>query len=89
MFQGNIVADGGVALAQVVDLSRATVVMPADADGAEKAAVQMLVEETAKRTGVTWAVRTESRLSADGGCAVRILRRWSFPCRRPQPMGER
>ncbi|HZP05313.1 MAG TPA: hypothetical protein VFB43_10460 [Terracidiphilus sp.] len=47
------------ARAQSLDLSRAIVVTPADADGPERAAVQLLVEETEKRTGITWPVQAQ------------------------------
>ncbi len=42
--------------AQPINLSRATVLTPADADGPEKAAIRLLVDEVAKRTGISWRV---------------------------------
>lgn len=41
------------------DLTRAVVVVPADASPREKKAVEMLVDEVHKRSGVTWKTTTE------------------------------
>ncbi len=46
--------------AQPINLSRATVLTPADADGPEKAAIRLLVDEVAKRTGISWRVVPDS-----------------------------
>jgi hypothetical protein len=49
------------------------VIAPADADGAEMAAVQLLVQEASKRTGNAWQVSTEdaqNRLTARGPCIL-------------------
>jgi hypothetical protein len=61
------------AQARILDLSQATVIAPADADGAEMAAVQLLVEEASKRTGSAWQVSTQdaqNRLTARGPCIL-------------------
>jgi len=42
-----------------VDLSKATVVVPESASKQEQQAVEMLVDEVAKRTGVRWTVATK------------------------------
>ncbi len=42
------------------DLTRATVISPPDADEHEIAALRMLVEETARRTGLQWQIRAAS-----------------------------
>jgi hypothetical protein len=42
--------------AEMLDLTRAVVVAPADLSRAEKKAVAMLVEEVRRRTGVAWSV---------------------------------
>jgi hypothetical protein len=42
--------------AQAIDLSHSSVIIPRDIDGPETAAVQLLVNEVAKRTGVSWRV---------------------------------
>lgn len=53
------------ARAQAIDLSRATIISPARADGPENAALLMLVEEVGKRTGLKWQIRSEEALPAD------------------------
>jgi len=54
------------AQARNLDLSQATVIAPADADAAEMAAVQLLVQEASKRTGSAWQVSTEDAQNARG-----------------------
>src|SRR5262249_23107579 len=63
--------------AQSVDLSRATIAAPADADGPETAATELLIEETEKRTGIRWSVRAEEaqRDQASGDGLIMIGRR--------------
>jgi hypothetical protein len=56
------------AQARNLDLSQATVIVPADADSAETAAVQLLVEEASKRTGIAWQVSTEDTQNVRGAC---------------------
>ena len=55
-------------ISQSIDIAHATIFAPADADGPETAALEMLTEEAAKRDGVTWHVQTYT--SGDGvrGC---------------------
>ena len=59
--------------AQTLDLSHATIIVPADADGSEMAAARLLVEEAGKRFGHEWPVRPENPHSAEGSFAPRIL----------------
>jgi hypothetical protein len=54
--------------ARNLDLSYATVIAPADADSAEMAAVQLLVQQASKRTGGAWQVSTEDAQPACGPC---------------------
>ena len=61
------------AAAQTLDLSHATIVVPADADPAEMAAARLLVEEAGKRSGNEWPVRSQALNSAGGSFAARIL----------------
>ncbi len=61
------------ARAQSLDLSHATVIVPAEADGPEMAAVQLLTEETEKRTGIAWNIRTENPAPLTAVCNPCIL----------------
>lgn len=54
--------------AEAIDLSRATVILPTDADGPERAAAQLLVEEVARRTGLDWPVRPGANGRTSGDC---------------------
>jgi hypothetical protein len=59
--------------AQVVDLSHTSVFVPQDVDGPEAAAVQLLVSEVAKRTGVSWRVSASDSLENRKACESCIL----------------
>ncbi len=59
--------------AQVIDLSHASVFVPRDVDGPETAAIQLLVNEVAKRTGNLWRVSTLDSLENWKACASCIL----------------
>jgi glycosyl hydrolase family 67 len=59
--------------AQVIDLSHASLLVPRDLDGPETAAVQLLVNEVAKRTGVLWRVSTWDSLKNQKVCESCIL----------------
>jgi hypothetical protein len=61
------------AAAQTLDLSQATVIVPADADPSEMAAAHLLVEEASKRFGNEWPVRSEDPQLAERSLAPRIL----------------
>ncbi len=58
---------------QSIDLAHATVFVPADADGPERAAVQVLTEEAAKRTGIAWRVATYTAQGDVRGCSACIV----------------
>jgi hypothetical protein len=55
-----------------IDLSHAVVLAPSDADGPETAALQLLLDEAAKRTGETWQVQTYTPKST-AACGTCIL----------------
>lgn len=59
--------------AQVIDLSHTSVFVPQDVDGPEIAAVQLLVDEVAKRTGISWRVRAVDSLEHQKACESCIL----------------
>ena len=61
------------AVEHFVDLTRATIISPVDADGPETAALRMLLEETEKRTGLKWQLRAEKTPNLGGDCAPCIL----------------
>lgn len=58
---------------QALDLSHATIVVPADADASETVAARLLVEEAGKRSGDEWPVRSVDPQSAQSSIAPRIL----------------
>lgn len=51
-----------------LDLARATVISPSDADEPEAAALRMLVEEAARRTGLHWQIRAASAANDEKDC---------------------
>jgi len=61
------------AIAQSADLTHATVLAPADADGPQTAALQLLVDEAAKRTGIVWNIRSYPAHGALPACGMCIL----------------
>jgi hypothetical protein len=81
------------ARAQSIDLTHAVVLAPADADGPQSAALHLLLDEAAWRTGTEWQMRTYSAHAAAQACSRCIvigredqLRAASFaPPRQPWP----
>ncbi len=59
--------------AQVIDLSHASVFVVPDSDGPETAAVQLLIGEVAKRTGISWRVSALDSLENWKACESCIL----------------
>ena len=59
--------------AQGIDLSHAAIRSPADADGPESAALQMLIDEAVKRTGEEWHDETYTPQSSAGACSPCIV----------------
>jgi hypothetical protein len=61
------------AAAQAFDLSRTTIIVPADADAYEMSAARLLVEEAGKRSGIEWPVRSNDPRQAERSLAPCIL----------------
>lgn len=61
------------ARAQIIDLSHTSVFVPRDSDGPETAAVQLLVDEVAKRTGISWSVGQMDSLQNRNACQSCIV----------------
>lgn len=63
----------GAAHSHSIDLTHATVLSPANANGPETAALRLLVEEANKRTGLNWQIRTENTPGTGDSCDPCIL----------------
>jgi hypothetical protein len=56
-----------------IDLTHALVLTPADADGPQTAALHLLLDEAARRTGAQWQTRTYSAHAAAQACSPCIV----------------
>jgi hypothetical protein len=72
------IAAGSYLYGQAIDLSNAVVIMPASADVPESAALQMLIDEVQKRTGIVLHVRADAAPATCDECIV-IGRLDQFP----------
>lgn len=57
----------------LIDLTHALVLTPADADGPQTAALHLLLDEAARRTGAQWQTRTYSAHAAAQACSPCIV----------------
>jgi len=67
------IANPALAAPSPIRLTHATVLFPAGADGPETAALQLLIQESAKRTGEQWRVQTYGSTSPTPVCNPCIL----------------
>lgn len=68
-----LVSARGAAVAEMIDLTRAAVVVERESSGRERLAARMLVEEVERRSGVRWDVRTEGQ-DLEGAIGIAVGR---------------